>query len=96
MYKMAALTLDEALSQNRDLSSQEKLGFKRGWNAACGSQAIAPFASDNKQSTPVCPGIEKCENFGACGDCLRHPALHDKWLAKPTMVCQGMSNNGRG
>lgn len=37
----------------------------------------------NKSSMPVCPGMEKCENFGACMDCLRHPALRDKWSAKP-------------
>jgi hypothetical protein len=40
----------------------------------------------NTASAPVCPGMEKCEHFGACGDCIRHPILRDKWLGKPAYV----------
>ena len=52
------------------------------WEAAT-KAAEEKFTSANKQIIPVCPGMEKCSNFGSCGDCVRHPILRDKWSAKP-------------
>jgi len=46
----------------------------------------APSASANMPSMPVCPGMEMCDNFGSCADCLRHPSLRDKWSAKPAYI----------
>ena len=48
--------------------------------------AVLTQQANNKPSMPVCPGMEKCENFGSCSDCLRHPILRDKWSVKPAYI----------
>jgi hypothetical protein len=62
----AKLTLDEALRQ-RELSQQERIGFKMGWNAAIGSMesdlqtaghTLAGVAPTTTQGTKPCAGCK--------------------------------------